>query len=112
MQVNDSVMTTTNAASDLISSESQPMFQTIQKPIRRASVSSTTQKRNSSNINQRRQNLTATNSEFLTQRPSSSFRVPLLINTIDSFFKATQNMEDEIMLPTRMKDMPCDGKHY
>jgi hypothetical protein len=112
MQVNDSVMTPSNAASDLMSSKSQPTFQTSQKLSRRSSVSSTTQKRTPFNINQRRQNLPATNSEFLTQRTSSSFRVPLLIHTIDSFFQATQNMEDEIMLPTRLKDMPCDGKHY
>ena len=86
------------------------MSQSIQKQVRRASVSSTGSKPNLSLANQRRPNLSGLNNNFLTPSTSSLFSVPLLISTMNTFFQATQSMEDEIMLPSRLKDMPVEGK--
>jgi hypothetical protein len=62
---------------------------------------------------QRRQNTAAaTSNDFLNQNTPSTFVVPLLSGVMNEFFQATKIMEDEIMLPSRLKDMPVDGKIY
>ena len=58
-------------------------------------------KRNQYITNQRRQNLRMLN----TRRLSS-----LLLDTMNECVQTVQNMEDEILLPIRLKDMPVDGK--
>jgi hypothetical protein len=108
MKFDESSITQKTNSPDL--SSSQSMSRAIPKLNRRLSVSSTTQKPNKYNNNQRRQTLAAINNDFLTQRTSSSFSVPLLINTMNTFFQSTQMMEEEIMLPSRLKDMPVEGK--
>jgi len=110
MQLNESIITPSNTSSDLHSLQSQPMSQSIQKPVGRSSVSGTAQKRNSYTANQHRQTLVTINSDLLTQRTSSSFLMPLLIDTMNTFFQTVQTMEEEIMLPSRLKDMPVEGK--
>jgi hypothetical protein len=59
---------------------------------------------------QRRQNISATSNDFLNQHTPSKFSVPLLTGAMNDFFQSTKIMEDEIMLPSRLKDMPVDGK--
>jgi hypothetical protein len=112
MKLNESTLTPINSSPDLRSLKSQPMSQSIQKLARRSSVSSTTQKQNLYVANQRRQNLSPINNNLVTKSTiSSSFSIPLLLNTMNTFFQATQIMEDEIMLPIKLKDMPVKGKN-
>jgi hypothetical protein len=111
MKLNDSVLKPRNSSPNILSSRSQQMSQVNVLPVRRSSVSSTTQKPNVYIANQRRQNLSAINDEFHLPRPSSTFSVPLLINTMNKFFQVTHTMEEEIMLPLRLKDMPVEGKN-
>jgi hypothetical protein len=101
-------MTQKSNSTDLFPSKLQPMPQTNPKLARRASVSSTTHKQNQYIINQRRQNLSAINNNFFNQNRSSSFSVPLLIDIMNTFYQTAQIMEEEIMLPSRLKDMPVE----
>ena len=39
----------------------------------------------------------------------ATFYVPLLADTINKFFQATTKMEEEILLPSRLKDLPLEG---
>ncbi|UJR13824.1 hypothetical protein I4U23_000835 [Adineta vaga] len=64
---------------------------------------SLTQKQNQYIANQRRQSL-----EVLNNRTRNSRLSSILPDTLNEFFQATQNMEDEILLPTRLKDMNID----
>jgi len=98
-----SAMTPTNS-SPIISSKQQ----INDKFMRQSSSNSTTQRRNRYMIHQRRQNIGITNNDFLNQHPSSTTSVPLLSGAMNEFFQATKIMEDEIMLPSRLKDMPVD----
>lgn len=98
-------MTPTNA-----SPNSLPKQVVNGKLLRQSSSGSTTQRRNQYLTYQRRQNLSATNNDFLNQHTQSNFSVPLLSGAMNDFFQATKIMEDEIMLPSRLKDMPVDGK--
>ena len=41
-----------------------------------------------------------------TARPTSSS----LVDAMDKFFQASDAMEEEIMLPSRLRDMPIEGK--
>jgi hypothetical protein len=100
-----SSMTPTNTSPNLISKQ-----QVHNKLSRQSSTASTTQRRNQFMAYQRRQNVASTNSDFLSQHSSSTFSVPLLSGAMNEFFQATKVMEDEIMLPSRLKDMPVDGK--
>jgi len=84
------------------------MTQSIPNLSRRSSSSGTSQKQPVFN-NQRRQTLAALNPDVINPSKSSSFSVPLLNNTINTFIQTTQTMEDEIMLPLRLKDMPVEG---
>jgi hypothetical protein len=101
-------MTQKSNSTDLFPSKLQPMSQANPKLARRASVSSTTHKQNQYIINQRRQNLSAINNNFFNQNRSSSFSVPLLIDIMNTFYQTAQIMEEEIMLPSRLKDMPVE----
>jgi hypothetical protein len=103
-------MTQKSNSTDLFPSKLQPMPQTNPKLARRASVSSTTHKQNQYIINQRRQNLSAINNNFFNQNRSSSLSVPLLIDIMNTFYQTAQIMEEEIMLPSKLKDMPVEGK--
>ena len=88
------------------------MSQSLQKLARRSSVLSAIQKQNSYIANQRRQNLSPVNNNLITNSTiSSSFSIPLLLNTMNTFIQTTQIMEDEIMLPIKLKDMPVEGKN-
>ena len=64
-----------------------------------------------SQIYRRRPNLSTATNELLVQHPPSNFSVPLLTSAMQDFFQATKIMEDEIMLPSRLRDMPIDGKN-
>ncbi|CAF0727343.1 unnamed protein product [Rotaria sordida] len=77
------------------------------KLIRQSSSASTIQRRNQNMIYQRRQNI-GTNNDLLNQHTPSIFSVPLLTGVMNDFFQATKIMEDEIMLPSRLKDMPVE----
>lgn len=86
------------------------MSQTNPKSIRRPSMTSTTSKNNRYTGTQRRQTLASINSHFLNQNPTPSFSVPLLVDTMNTFHQSAQAMEEEIMLPLRLKDIPVEGK--
>ena len=100
-----SAMTPTNSSPNLISKQ-----QVNNKLTRQSSNTSTTQRRNQYMAYQRRQNIASAGNDFLNQHSSSTFSVPLLSGAMNEFFQATKVMEDEIMLPSRLKDMPVDGK--
>jgi hypothetical protein len=95
-------MTPTNTSPNLHAKQ-----QLNNKLIRQSSSGSTIQRRNQYMAYQRRQNMPATN-DFLNQHTPSKFSVPLLTGAMNEFFQATKVMEDEIMLPSRLKDMPVD----
>jgi hypothetical protein len=61
-------------------------------------------------IYQRRQNMASTTHDFLNQHTPSTLSVPILTGAMNDFFQATKVMEEEIMLPSRLKDMTVDGK--
>jgi hypothetical protein len=102
-----SAMTPTNSSPNLLHKQ-----QVNNKLYRQISSASTTQRRNQYMAHQRRQNTAATSNDFLNQNTPSTFAVPLLSGVMNEFFQATKIMEDEIMLPSRLKDMPVDGKIY
>jgi len=109
MKLEDSptaTMTPTNNSPNLYLSRQQQ--QVNNKLTRQSSSSSTVQRRNQYIAYQRRQNIAATGNDFLNQHTPSTFSVPLLTSIMNEFFQATKIMEDEIMLPSRLKDMPVD----
>jgi hypothetical protein len=110
MRINNSIITPKASSADLLSSNSRRVPQSIPKLSRQSSVTSSTHKQNQYIANQRRQNLSAVNNDFLIQGTSSSFSVPLLIDTMNTFFQTTNSMEEEIMLPSKLKDMPVERK--
>lgn len=75
---------------------------------RQSSSASSSQRRNRYMTYQRRHNAAATSNDFLNQHSPSKISVPLLSSTMNEFFHATKIMEDEIMLPSRLKDMPVE----
>ena len=79
---------------------------------RQSSSASSSQRRNRYMTYQRRHNAAATSNDFLNQHSPSKISVPLLSSTMNEFFHATKIMEDEIMLPSRLKDMPVEGKTH
>jgi hypothetical protein len=99
-------MTPKNSSPDFFSSSSQ-----IPKPARQLSVPNATTNRNQYITKQRRQHISAVNNDFVYQRTAASLSVPLLIEIMNTFFQTTQSMEDEIMLPSRLKDMPVERKY-
>lgn len=101
-----SVMTPTNSSPNLLHKQ-----QINNKLARQSSSGSNTQRRNQYMAYQRRQNIAATSNDFLHQHTPSKFSVPLLSGAMNEFLQATKIMEDEIMLPSRLKDMPVDGKN-
>ena len=106
-----SAMTPTNSASPALHlSKPAPAPQANSKLIRQQSSASTIQRRHQYMAYQRRQNITTTTNEFLSQHTPSTFSVPLLAGAMNEFFQATKIMEEEIMLPSRLKDMPVDGR--
>jgi len=107
MKLNKLLTTPKNSAPDLFSSSSQH----IPKPGRQLSVPNTTSNPNQYISKQRRQNISAVNNDFVYQRTSASLSVPLLTDIMNTFFQTTQSMEDEIMLPSRLKDMPVERKY-
>jgi hypothetical protein len=98
-----SAMTPTNSSPNLLHKQ-----QVNNKLYRQISSASTTQRRNQYMAHQRRQNTAATSNDFLNQNTPSTFAVPLLSGVMNEFFQATKIMEEEIMLPSRLKDMPVD----
>ncbi|CAF1338869.1 unnamed protein product [Adineta steineri] len=84
------------------------MSQSIQKPVRQLSLTSTIRKKNQSINNQHRHSLSAIKTDSRNRRLATSFSIPVLLDTMDEFFQATRNMEDEIMLPTKLKDISVD----
>jgi hypothetical protein len=109
MKLEDSpttTMTPTNNTSPNLQAKQQANI----KLARQSSSGSTAQRRNQYMAYQRRQNISATSNDFLNQHTPSKFSVPLLTGAMNDFFQSTKIMEDEIMLPSRLKDMPVDGK--
>ncbi len=102
-----SALTPTNSSPTLLTKQ-----QLNNKLARNLSSASTIQRRNQYMAYQRRQNISATSNDFLTQHAPSKLSVPLLSSSMNEFFQATKVMEDEIMLPSRLKDMPVDGKFF
>jgi len=96
-------MTPTNSSPNLLNKQ-----QVNNKLIKQSSSSSTIQRRNQYMAYQRRQNIAATSNDYLNQHTPSKFSVPLLSSAMNEFFQSTKIMEDEIMLPSRLKDMPVD----
>ncbi|CAF0740494.1 unnamed protein product [Rotaria sp. Silwood1] len=95
-------MTSKNSSPNLLSKQ-----QINNKLVRQSSSTSTIQRRNQNIMYQRRQNIT-TNNDLLNQHTPSTFFVPLVTGALNNFFQATKVMEDEIMLPSRLRDMPVD----
>lgn len=88
------------------------MSQTKSKRTRRLSITSATlSKRNRYIAHRRRRTLAVANNRFLSQNTSHSFSIPLLIDTMNTFHRAAQAMEEEIMLPLRLKDMSVEGEN-
>lgn len=102
-----SAMTPTNTSPNFLSKQ-----QINQKLSRQSSSNSTTQRRNQYLTHQRRQNFPTISNDFLNQHTQSTISVPVLSGAMNDFFQATKIMEDEIMLPSRLKDMPVDGKYF
>jgi hypothetical protein len=102
-----SAMTPTNTSPNLAAKQ-----HTNNKLTRQSSATSTTQRRNQYMAYQRRQNIASASNDFLNQHSSSTYSVPNLSGAMNDFFQATKIMEDEIMLPSRLKDMPVDGKIF
>lgn len=100
-----SAMTPTNPSPTLLRKQ-----QLSAKLSRQSSSASSTQRRNHYMSYQRRQSGLVTSSDFLNQHTPSNFAMPLLSGAMNEFFQATKVMEDEIMLPSRLRDMPVDGK--
>jgi hypothetical protein len=100
-----SAMTPTNSSPNLLTKQ-----QVNNKLMRQSSSVSTIQRRNQYIAYQRRQNVATTSNDLLNQNAPSNFSVPLLAGAMNEFFQATKVMEDEVMLPTKLKDMPVDGK--
>ncbi|CAF1600547.1 unnamed protein product [Rotaria magnacalcarata] len=98
-----SAMTSKDSSSNLCSQQ-----QINIKLTRQYSSSSMIQRRNQNVAYPRRQNIPATSSDLLNHSSSSTFVVPLLNGAMNEFFQATKIMEDEVMLPSRLKDMPVD----
>jgi len=98
-----SAMTPTNSSPNLLAKQ-----QVNNKLVRQSSTASTLQRRNQYMAYQRRQNIAATNNDFHNQHTPSKFSVPLLSGAMNEFFQATKIMEDEIMLPSILKDIPVD----
>lgn len=109
MKGNHSTMTPTNSTPDLTSAGVHSGSQSNPKIFRRSSVSCTVQRQNSYASKQRRTNPSTLTNDFLTQSSSPSFSTPVLTDAINIFFQATKTMEEEIMLPSRLKDMPVEG---
>ena len=110
MKLEDSPMTPTNSSPSLLLSKPPAVSQVNYRLTRQPSTASNIQRRNQYMAHQRRQNTAAMSSDFLNQHTPSTFSVPLLTGSMNDFFQATKVMEDEIMLPSRLKDMPVDGK--
>lgn len=109
MTHNYSTVMPINISSKFTSSKLHSNPHSIPKLVRQSSLTTTTQKRNFSIANQRRQSMPRINDDILTQRIlPSSFSIPLLDDVIHDFFQATQVMEEEIMLPSKLKDMPIE----
>lgn len=102
-----SAMTPTNSSPNLLTKQ-----QVSNAKLSRQASSSSSIRRNQYMAHQRRQNIATTSNDFLNQNTSSKFSAPLLACAMNEFFQATKVMEDEIMLPTKLKDMPVDGKNY
>lgn len=68
------------------------------------------QRRNQNNVYQRRPIIPGCSRDLTNHSSSSTCSVPLLNSAMNDFFQATKVMEDEVMLPSRLKDMPVDGK--
>lgn len=100
-----SAMTPTNSSPNLLTKQ-----QANNTKLSRNSTSASSIRRSQYMAHQRRQNIAATSNDFLNQNTPSKYSVPLLTGVMNEFFQATKVMEDEIMLPTRLKDMPVDGK--
>jgi len=98
-----SAMTPTNSSPNLLTKQL-----VNNKLMRQSSTASTIQRRNQYIAYQRRQNVATTSNDLLSQNAPSNFSVPLLTGAMNEFFQATKIMEDEIMLPTKLKDMPVD----
>jgi hypothetical protein len=98
-----SAMTPTNSSPNLLAKQ-----QVNNKLMRQSSSNSTIQRRNQYMAYQRRQNMVGTSNDFVNQHIPANFPVPLLAGAMNEFFQATKVMEDEIMLPTRLKDMAVD----
>jgi hypothetical protein len=90
-------MTPTNSSPNLLAKQAN------NKLIRQASTSSGIQRRDRYMTFQRRQSIVGTNND-----QPSTFSVPLLAGAMNEFFQATKIMEDEIMLPSRLKDMAIE----
>ncbi len=97
-------MTPTNSMPNLLTKEQ------VNNKLNRQSSNTSANRRKQYMAYQRRQNIAATSNDFLNQNTPSKFSVPLLTGAMNEFFQATKIMEDEIMLPTRLKDMQVDGK--
>ena len=107
-------MQPTASSSDLLQSKQQQqqqqqqnMSSSAQKLARRSSISVTQQKQNQHLTSQRRQNLPPVGNDFLSSRMSC---MPRLLDTMSKFFQSVQLMEEEVMLPSRLKDIPVQGK--
>jgi hypothetical protein len=109
MNMTDILTTQKSTSSDIFPLKLQAMPQANPKYVRRASMACTNQKQNQYISNQRRQSLMAINNNFFSPN-RSTFSVPLLIDTMNTFYQSIQIMEEEIMLPSRLKDMPVEGK--
>lgn len=105
MKIEDSFnsMTTTNS-----SSTATLVKQNSQKLTRQTSSANSLQRRNNYLSKSRRQTLGLIGNDFHHQHAPSTSTTPLLNGAINEFFQATKVMEDEIMLPSRLKDMPAD----
>lgn len=110
MKLNNLSITPKNSSPDLLSSTTTKRSQSVPKLARQPSIQSSTYKQTSSVSNSRRRTTANKNNDYFARRSTPAFSVPLLVDTMNAFYEAADTMEEEIMLPSRLKDMPVDRK--
>lgn len=106
MKIEDSLNSTMSTNS---SSNVTLVKQNSQKLTKHTSSAGSFQRRSNHAVQARRQTLGFVGNDFLHQHGPSTSATPMLTSAINEFFQTTKVMEDEIMLPSRLKDMPADG---
>jgi hypothetical protein len=108
----DSSMKMINSSNDLLQSRPQAIQLPNEQLSRRASLSNASliRKRPTPISNsQARSNVSSRSTNAVPKRAMSSSNVQSVIDVIEGFFQASDTMENEVLLPTLLKDMSVEG---